>query len=34
MVIAKNIDPGQPAQSAQADQGRNFSLFADFLCSR
>ena len=30
--IAKSIDPGQPAQSAQADHGRNFSLLADFLC--
>ena len=29
--IAKNIDPGQPAQSAQADHGRKFSIFADFL---
>ena len=32
MGIAKNIDPGQPAQSAQADHDRNFSLLADFLC--
>ena len=31
MGIAKSIDPGQPAQSAQADHGRNFSLLADFL---
>ena len=30
--IAKSIDPGQPAQSAQADHGRYFSLLADFLC--
>ena len=30
MGIAKSIKPGQPAQSAQADQGRNFSLLADF----
>ena len=28
----ESIDPDQPAQSAQADHGRNFSLFADFLC--
>ena len=26
MGIAKSIDPGQPAQSSQADLGRNFSL--------
>ena len=32
MGIAKSIDLGQPAQSAQADHGRNFSLLADFLC--
>ena len=32
MEIAKSIDLGQPAQSAQADHGRNFSLLADFLC--
>ena len=32
MGIAKSIDPGKPAQSAQADHGRNFSLLADFLC--
>ena len=30
--IAKSIDRGQPAQSRQADHGRNFSLLADFLC--
>ena len=30
--ITKSIDPGQSAQSAQADHGRNFSLLADFLC--
>ena len=24
--------PWQPAQSAQSDQGGNFSLLADFLC--
>ena len=29
--IAKSIDSGQPAQSAQADQSRNFSLLVDFL---
>ena len=29
--IAKSIDSGQPAQSAQADHGRNFLLLADFL---
>ena len=28
---AKSIDPGQPAQSAQADLDRNFSLLANFL---
>ena len=31
MGIAKCIDPGQPAQSAQSDHGRNFSLLPDFL---
>ena len=31
MGIAKCIDSGQPAQSAQADHGRNFSLMAYFL---
>ena len=31
MGITKSIDRGQPAQSAQADHGRNFSLLADFL---
>ena len=30
MGIAKSIDRGQPAQSAQADRGRNFSLFCRF----
>ena len=30
--IAKSINPGQTAQSAQSDHGRNFSLLADFLC--
>ena len=29
MGIAKSVDPGQ---LAQADQGQNFSLFADFRC--
>ena len=32
MGIAKSIDPGQPAQPAQADHGRNFLLLANFLC--
>ena len=32
MGIAKSTDPGQPAQSAQADHGRNFSLLTGFLC--
>ena len=32
MGIAKIIVPGQPAQSAQANQNQNFSLLADFLC--
>ena len=32
MGIEKSIDPGQPAQYAQSDQNRNFSLFADFQC--
>ena len=32
MGIAKSIDPCQPVQSTQAEQGRNFSLLADFLC--
>ena len=27
-AVAKNIEPRQPAQSAQADMGRNFSLFS------
>ena len=30
--IEKSIDSDQPAQSAQSDHGRNFSLLADFLC--
>ena len=25
-ALAKSIDPCQPAQSAQADMGRNFSI--------
>ena len=29
--IAKSIEPGQAAQSAQTDQGRKLSLLADFL---
>ena len=32
MGIAESIDPVQPAQSAQAGHGRNFSLSANFLC--
>ena len=28
---AKSIDPRQPAQSAQADMGRNFSLPLDYM---
>ena len=32
MGIEKSIDPGQPAQSVQADHGRNFMKLADFLC--
>ena len=32
MGIAKSIDSGQPALSAQADHGPNFLLLADFLC--
>ena len=31
MGIAKSIEPGQPAQSAQADHGLNLSPLADFL---
>ena len=27
----RKLSTGQPAQSAQADHGRNFSLLADFL---
>ena len=30
-AFAKNIDPGQPAQFAQADIGRNFLLFVNNL---
>ena len=30
-ACAKSIDPGQPAQSAQADPGRHFLLFVNFL---
>ena len=34
-AVAKNIDSGQPAQSAQADVGRNLSLNGRFsLCPR
>ena len=29
-AFAKSIDPCQPAQSAQAGMGRNFSLSLDF----
>ena len=29
-AFAKNIDPCQPAQSAQADMGRNFSHSLEF----
>ena len=32
MGITKSINPGQPVQSAQADQGQNHLLLADFLC--
>ena len=32
MGIAKSIDPGQPAQSAQADHSQNFLLLADVQC--
>ena len=28
----EKYDPGQPAQAAQPDQGRNCSLLADFQC--
>ena len=30
-VFAKSFDPCQPTRSAQADMGRNFSLFLNFL---
>ena len=30
-VFAKSVDPCQPAQSAQADMGRNFLLSLNFL---
>ena len=30
-AFANNINPCQPAQSAQADTGRNFLLFVSFL---
>ena len=30
MGIAKSIDPGQPAQSAQADHGRTFRYWLIF----
>ena len=34
-VFAKSIDSCQPAQSAQADMSRNFSLFSSFsACQR
>ena len=31
---AKSINPGQPAQSVQADLGQNFSLLANFLANQ
>ena len=31
MGIAKSIDPGQPVQSMQADQSRNFRYWQIFL---
>ena len=34
MGNAKSIKPDQPAQFMQADHGQNFSLLADFLCSK
>ena len=35
IASAKNIDPGQPAQNAQADLGRNFLLLVSFsACQR
>ena len=30
-AFAKSVDPRQPAQSAQADMGRNFSLSVNCL---
>ena len=32
MGTAKSINPGKPAESAQADHGQNCLLLADFLC--
>ena len=32
MRIAKSVDRGQAEQSAQANNSRNVSLLADFLC--
>ena len=32
METAKSIDHDRPAQSAQSDHGRNFSLLTDYLC--
>ena len=32
MGIAKGIDTGQPAKSAQPDHRRNFSVLADLPC--
>ena len=31
IALAKNIDPRQPVQSAQADMGRNFSRSSNVL---
>ena len=31
---AKSVDPGRPAQSAQADLGRNFLLSVNFVYRR
>ena len=31
IASAKNVSPGQPAQSAQADLSRHFLLLAHFL---
>ena len=30
-ITAKSIDSGQPAQSAQADLGRNFFTFSQYF---